>query len=146
VDAVARGVAGAKETGLLDAHEVRWRPPDGSKDWSTPSEQDLLSQMFVNLLINAAESMRKPGIIAVSLQKSEFGYVVRIVDEGVGLSPDAGDRIFTPLYSAKATGRGIGLGLTVAQRIVQRHGGRLHLTAAATVGTAAIVELADSSR
>ncbi len=96
-----------------------------------------LRQVFLNLLLNAIEASPENGTIGVSLAYTpstdenhliESHDAVRymcidVEDEGAGLPPDVGERIFEPFFSTKDSGTG--LGLTICQRIIEDHGGRI---------------------
>jgi signal transduction histidine kinase len=87
-----------------------------------------LKRAFTNLIDNAAKYAKTPSI---ELSYEESALVVAIKDRGPGIPPDALDNVFRPYYRVdksrnRATG-GVGLGLTVAQAIVQGHGGEIVL-------------------
>jgi two-component system, NtrC family, sensor histidine kinase HydH len=94
-----------------------------------------LHQVFVNLLINAIEAMPEGGDLTVSLHGSpeDDSLVVRVRDTGEGIPAELLPRLFEPFASAKE--RGTGLGLAVSRRIVQEHGGSIHVRSAAEGGT-----------
>jgi signal transduction histidine kinase len=97
-----------------------------------------LEQLFLNLLLNAAQAMRPAGEATVSLTRTATEVVVTVADSGVGIPHGEQDRVFEPFYSTKP--RGMGMGLAIAQRLAQSHGGRIELLATAT-GTEARVIL-----
>ncbi|MBI3287873.1 MAG: sensor histidine kinase, partial [Chloroflexi bacterium] len=83
-----------------------------------------LRDAFDRLILNAVEAMPEGGSLEVSLQDSGAEALIAIQDSGPGLSPsEAGARLFEPFYSTKA-GRA-GLGLAIARRIVEAHGGAI---------------------
>jgi signal transduction histidine kinase len=96
-----------------------------------------LQQVITNLLMNAIDAVPDaappvdPVAGRVGLTTSADGQggavVVRVTDNGVGLSPEALARIFEPFYTTKA--KGLGMGLSIARTIVEAHGGRLWATA-----------------
>ncbi len=77
-----------------------------------------LEQVIINALINARESIGQGGRIAVSTQVSPAGFV--IADDGPGIPAEAIEHLFTPFFSTKATGQGVGLTLT--REILENHG------------------------
>ena len=94
-----------------------------------------IQQVLVNLIRNAEDAMeglpakRSPRIVLRTVTAVEQGFVeVRVEDEGPGLAPEDLTRIFTPFYTTKPSG--LGLGLSISSSIVQAHGGRLWVTSA----------------
>ena len=91
-----------------------------------------LSQVFLNLFINAAFAMSKGGTLTVTLEQapgpepggSAKGVVARIADTGTGIPPEVLPRIFDFAYTTKGD-RGSGLGLSVSREIVEAHGGKI---------------------
>lgn len=90
-----------------------------------------LDQVWTNLLVNAADSLDGSGRITIATDVPDDEHVrVRVVDDGPGIDPEVLPRVFEPRFSTKqGTVRfGLGLGLGIAKRIVDDHGGRLTLT------------------
>ena len=100
------------------------------KPWSGPLAVEidprLIKQMILNLMINALQAMPNGGELIVSAAVVGDDAVVDVIDTGAGISPEAVDKIFQAYYSTKKGGTG--LGLAMAQRIVQEHGGSLTVT------------------
>lgn len=90
------------------------------------ADERLLRQALLNVLINGVEAMPEGGDLTVITRRDGSGAYIDIRDTGVGVREEDRDRIFRPFYSNKA--RGTGLGLSVTQRIVQDHGGRLEMS------------------
>lgn len=92
-----------------------------------PLDAHLLKQALVNLIVNAAQAMPRGGTVTVRAQvEVEAGgpwLVIRVCDEGVGLSERASAKMFQPFFTTKATGTG--LGLAVVKRIVDAHLGEV---------------------
>lgn len=86
----------------------------------------LMQQVLINLLKNARESGSGTDDIAVSLDGTlDGGIVLRVLDRGRGMEPDALSQAHLPFYTSKPTGTGVGLAL--CNEIVEAHGGRLRL-------------------
>jgi signal transduction histidine kinase len=86
---------------------------------------DGLKQVFINLLINAKEAMRNGGqIIIVAACKGEF-VEIRVRDTGPGIEAKHIAHIFEPFYTAKESGGGTGLGLSVCYGIIKNHNGSI---------------------
>lgn len=84
-----------------------------------------LNQVFLNLLVNAAQSIEEYGVISVKTGAEENEVWVEITDTGQGIPQDKANRIFEPFFTTKPVGKGTGLGLSLAYGIVNKHGGRI---------------------
>ena len=85
-----------------------------------------LNQVWTSLIDNALDAMDGVGTLTVTTGLDADSIVVQIGDTGVGMTPEIADRAFEPFYSTKAVGKGTGLGLDIAQRIVvERHRGTI---------------------
>jgi signal transduction histidine kinase len=82
-----------------------------------------LKQVFLNLVLNAMESMPHGGSITIETYTEESEVALSIMDSGVGMDEQTIDQIFEPFYSTK--GDGTGLGLSISYGIIQGHGGRI---------------------
>jgi len=98
-----------------------------------------LEQLFLNLLLNAAEAVPHGGRASITAQVEEDSVCVRVEDDGSGIPEEVRDRIFEPLFSTKEAGTG--LGLTISRRIVEAHRGELEIRAAVGGGTVVEVRL-----
>jgi signal transduction histidine kinase/DNA-binding response OmpR family regulator len=87
---------------------------------------DQLTQVLLNLIINAVEAMPEGGHLALTTSVADNWLRIAIGDSGPGVSPDDLAKIFEPFYTTKATGTG--LGLSVSYGIIQRHGGRIEVS------------------
>ena len=83
-----------------------------------------LEQVLVNIIKNALESLRQGGRIRVALAKRSRRLI--IADNGPGLSPEAAEQIFTPFFTSKPNGQGIGL--TLVRDILMNHNYRFSLS------------------
>ena len=99
-----------------------------------------LEQLFLNLLLNAAEAVPPGGRARVALEHRSGGVCFSVKDDGPGIAPDVLDRIREPFYTTKENGTG--LGLSIAQRITDAHGAELRLESSTGSGTTAVVILA----
>ena len=119
--------------------------PDSIK---IPGIEDKLNQLFDNLLTNAIKYNRQGGKIMVNLyQEAEFAFV-RISDTGIGISPQSLKGIFTRDVKEKTKSlgnvKGLGIGLSLVQEIVQLHHGKIHIESEAGKGTTSTVMLPKS--
>lgn len=121
-----------------DGVDLRWTcPPDPV--WVRGGEVRL-SQVFVNLVNNAADAMagQTDGRIEITLEQGPV-LRVRVRDTGPGIEDT--DRIFEPFYSTKTVGEGMGLGLSISYGLVQSFGGNIHGANHADGGAEFTVEL-----
>jgi C4-dicarboxylate-specific signal transduction histidine kinase len=102
-----------------------------------------LQQVLLNLVINATDAMRnvngRPRVLAIRIDQRDAFVTIRVQDSGAGL-PDADvRRIFTPFFSTKPDGMGVGL--SISRSIVEAHGGRLNLASNSPEGATFEVDL-----
>jgi signal transduction histidine kinase len=86
-----------------------------------------LNQVWQNLIDNAIDAAPDSGTVEIGAACRGDQVVVRVVDDGPGVPPDLADKIFEPFYTTKPMGKGTGLGLDIAQRLVQQHEGHIEL-------------------
>lgn len=94
-----------------------------------------LSQVFMNLLLNAVQAIPESGEVRVATASDGRAVTVRITDTGKGIPEAQLARIFDPFFTTRAVGQGTGLGLTVARDVVQAHGGHIGVESRAGAGT-----------
>ncbi|MBU2646499.1 response regulator [bacterium] len=107
-----------------------------------------LSQVFVNLLINAAQAIGEKGTITIKTEKGKSlrrlankMIKITISDSGCGIPEDKLDRIFDPFYTTKSVETGTGLGLSIAYDIIKAHGGRISVKSKPDAGASFIITL-----
>lgn len=100
-----------------------------------------LHQVFLNLVVNAAQALGEGGRIQVETELEEGWVVASVDDDGDGIPPEIADRIFDPFFTTKSAGEGCGLGLAIACELVRRHGGDLFLDPGPRRGTRFSVRL-----
>jgi signal transduction histidine kinase len=98
---------------------------------------DNLNQVFMNLLVNAAQAIEGKGKIAISTRLRESGeeVAVEISDDGKGIEPDHLSRIFDPGFTTKGAGVGTGLGLSIVYQIIKDHNGNIDVESEPGAGT-----------
>lgn len=100
-----------------------------------------LNQVFLNLLLNAAESITRDGLISMATRREEDTVIVTIGDNGCGIPAEALPRIFEPFFTTKDPGKGTGLGLSISYDIVKNHGGEISVESDLGKGTRFVVAL-----
>jgi signal transduction histidine kinase len=100
-----------------------------------------LNQVFMNLLLNAADALRPGGTLAVALGGDGDAVTVTIRDDGAGIAAADLPHVFEPFFTTKDVGQGSGLGLAISQAIVARHGGHLEARTPAGGGTELVMTL-----
>jgi signal transduction histidine kinase len=131
---------------LREALDATTVPPEVNVEWSIASpspfvraDRAQLQIVFSNLIRNARDAMPEGGTLRLVIGADSDHVQATIEDTGVGIPPEDLARILEPLYSTKA--KGIGLGLSIANEIVSRHHGSLHVTSEPGVGSAFTVRL-----
>jgi len=139
------------ELGLLVRHKLK----NQNVRWITQLQPDLpsilgdatqLEQVFLNVILNAAEAMSKGGSLTISTRSAKGGngspepVIVEFTDTGEGMSEEQQRRAFTSLLNTTKRS-GTGLGLAIVHRIVEAHQGKLTLTSAPGKGTTISIEL-----
>jgi PAS domain S-box-containing protein len=95
-----------------------------------------LLQVFVNLLTNAAHALEpRGGTVTLELSAAGGHVAARVKDDGPGMPPEVKRRAFEPFFTTKGDGKGSGLGLSIVQGIVARHGGAISVESAPGAGT-----------
>ena len=103
------------------------------------ADADLMKGVLLNLMINAAQAIARRGRIGVSIAEVDDRCEVRVADAGPGIPPEIREKVFEPFFTTKH--RGTGLGLSVARRTVELHGGRLSIESPPEGGTVMVVTL-----
>ena len=98
-----------------------------------------LEQLFLNILLNAAQALGVDGKAGVTVVTEQGSVQVDIWDSGVGMAADQLEKVFDPFFSTKRDGTG--LGLSVVRQIVNAHGGFISIDSAVDAGTTVSVKL-----
>lgn len=106
-----------------------------------PGNVGKLHQVFINLIVNAFQSIGDKGTVTISTEIQNDKAIVTIADTGCGISKDKLFRITDPFYTTKEPGHGTGLGLSITYNIIQDHKGTLEFKSAVKKGTTVTVVL-----
>jgi PAS domain S-box-containing protein len=121
-----------KHTARLELHYAESLPP-------VSASEGRLSQVFLNLIVNAAQAMRSGGternVLRVSTAVEGEWVRIDISDTGHGIPPEVLSRIFEPFFTTKPAGSGTGLGLSISQSIIQKMGGEMRVKSESGRGT-----------
>jgi signal transduction histidine kinase len=84
-----------------------------------------LNQIWANLVDNALDAVGPGGRVAVVARREGNRVVIEVTDDGPGIPPEIRERIFDPFFSTKDVGKGVGLGLDIVRRTLERHDGEI---------------------
>ena len=100
-----------------------------------------IKQVFVNLFVNAAQSINEKGKITVKTGTKDSSVFVEVEDTGSGIPPELVTKIFDPFFTTKPVGKGTGLGLWVSATIIEKHSGKINVESEIGRGTKMTVTL-----
>ncbi len=105
------------------------------------ADTDQIQQVFVNIILNAAEAMPNGGTLTIStdLPPSDNVVAIAFADTGLGIAESNRERIFDPFFTTKE--HGTGLGLAISYGIVEQHGGTINVTSSMGKGSRFTIEL-----
>ena len=135
---------GIESTLNVVAHEIKYKAKLVRDYGTIPLIECLpfqLNQVFLNLLVNAAQAIEEQGEIRICTEADDDKVQVRVSDTGKGISDAHLHRIFEPFFTTKPVGKGTGLGLSVSYGIVQKHGGTIEVFSEVGKGTTFVVHL-----
>ncbi|MBU0973423.1 MAG: histidine kinase, partial [Proteobacteria bacterium] len=104
-----------------------------------------LNQVFMNILINAAQAIAEKGEIRIHTYVTGQDVKIAISDTGSGISPANLPKIFDPFFTTKAVGKGTGLGMNIAYNIIKEHKGIIEVTSEIGKGTCFTITLPGKS-
>jgi two-component system NtrC family sensor kinase len=130
--------AGLESTLNVVSNEIKYKA-EVVRDYGTlprvecrPSQ---INQVFMNLLVNAAQAIPQKGKITLKSGTADDKVWISVSDTGSGIPPEIMARIFDPFFTTKPVGKGTGLGLSVSYGIIEKHGGRIEVASQPGEGT-----------
>ena len=103
------------------------------------ADKDMLYQAFLNILINAMQSMPEGGSIQIGITTKDDLVKIQFLDEGQGIGEDINAKIWDPFFTTKEKGTGLGLG--IVKNIIRAHNGFVHIENHPNMGVVVTVEL-----
>ncbi|MEW6288934.1 MAG: ATP-binding protein [Thermodesulfobacteriota bacterium] len=100
-----------------------------------------LNQVFMNILVNAAQAMETKGSISIRTWREKDSVLISIADTGCGIAQQNLSRIFDPFFTTKEVGKGTGLGMSIAYDIIKKHNGTITVESEVGSGTTFTVTL-----
>lgn len=120
----------------LEIHKIKLDKEYEDCTLNIVGDSQKIQQALITILINAIESMPNGGTLKVKTRKeNDATAVIRIIDEGYGISEKDLPHIFEPFYSTKQKSKGTGLGLAVAYGIIDHHKGKIEVENTSQKGT-----------
>ena len=136
--------AGLESTLNVVWNEIKYKA-EVERDYGDLPEIDCLpsqlNQVFLNLLVNAAQAIEQRGTITLRTRRDGDHVAISVCDTGSGIPPELMDRIFDPFFTTKPVGKGTGLGLSVTYGIVEKHGGRIEVDSVPGQGSTFTIRL-----
>ena len=99
----------------------------------------MLNQVFMNILVNAAQAIENEGIITIDTNFVNGSLQVKISDNGCGIKEP--EKIFFAGYTTKGVGVGTGLGLAISQKIIEKHNGKIEVLSKVNNGSLFIITI-----
>lgn len=96
---------------------------------------DILNQVFMNILVNAYQSIEGKGTITIQTRYDNKNVYISISDTGKGIKEKDLKKIFDPGYTTKGVGVGTGLGLSIVHKIIDKHKGKINVSSKECIGT-----------
>jgi len=135
---------GLKSTLMLINHEIKGRIQIIEEYGELPLVNcypNQLNQVFMNILVNACQSIKKTGSIKIRTENHADKIKIFISDTGKGINEKHLERIFDPGFTTKGVGVGTGLGLSICYQIIQKHKGSIKAESVYAKGSVFIIEL-----
>jgi signal transduction histidine kinase len=123
----------------LDRIGIKVRANIDGRPLKLMADQELLYQAFLNILINAIQSMENGGALDIKIEKERGLYRIEVQDTGCGISEELKNRVFEPFFTTKD--KGSGLGLPIVKKIIEGHRGTVSIKSKEGEGTRVQIRL-----
>jgi two-component system sensor histidine kinase HydH len=115
-----------------------------NRSYKIEADPSLLYRAFLNIFINAIQSINDDGDITITIGKGKENYMVEIRDTGAGIGNENSKKIFNPFFTTKE--KGSGLGLAIVKKIIEGHKGKVWIKSEEGAGTIVFVKLPRKNR
>jgi signal transduction histidine kinase len=112
--------------------------------YSVRANHDELEQVLTNIVLNAKDAIKqikKNGTVYISVSENENSILISVKDDGAGIPKAILNRIFDPFYTTKEVGKGLGLGLSICQTIIEKHKGKILVESQENKGSTFTIQL-----
>jgi signal transduction histidine kinase len=123
----------------LDKKKISVHDNLNGRSLKLKADPQLLYRSFLNIFVNAIQSIKDGGTITVEVEEEKDRYVVGIEDTGSGIREENLNKIFNPFFSTKEEGSG--LGLSIVRNIMEAHGGSITIESKVDSGTKVTITL-----
>ena len=133
----------------LEQENITVRTEVDSGVYAVVGDHNELEHVVTNIILNAKDAIKKvkkSGTIYISLAKNEEWIELAIKDKGEGIPPEIKTKIFDPFFTTKDIGKGLGLGLSICQAIIERHKGVIKVESELNKGSVFTVQLSQVSQ
>jgi hemerythrin-like metal-binding protein len=123
-------IGGLESTLSVASHELKYKTDVVRKLQPLPLVRCIpaqINQVFLNLLVNAAQAISEHGVITVESGQGKDEVWIEVADTGKGMDETTARRMFEPFFTTKPVGTGTGLGMSICYDIVSKHGGRFEV-------------------
>ena len=106
---------------------IKVKTIDFLKNKSISVDEEQMTQALTNIIKNAIEAMPNGGVLTIKLENIDNFLIIEISDTGTGIKDEHKDKLFTPFFTTKETGKGTGLGLPTTYGIIKMHKGKIEV-------------------
>ncbi|WP_162274683.1 ATP-binding protein [Verrucomicrobium sp. GAS474] len=127
----------------LRVHNIELTFRDAQPPAAVEANPDQVLQVLMNLVNNAERAIppeRKDGKIAILAERAGRFLLIRVADNGEGIPEENSEKVFRPFFTTKEKAGSVGLGLPVAQTLMEAHGGKLYLSTSSAAGSCFVLE------